>query len=224
MYISKTKMDELTAEFPPAFWSRLSVTIGLAIPPVNLDVALRDQPEKYSAVRARIEKALLNQGKLVPVDDPPPGAEGKKYVVGDLVMRWGVHEDVRPKIVWFVGSTGRTLVALGGRARHLTGIYADELRDQAPVNAELLHVESQVVAELARKIEPEVATEQGSYSTTGHWVHDVITTHDYWVSELADHVRFLAVVEEYCRPGELGPNDPSTAVLLGSPVYLFKIG
>jgi hypothetical protein len=223
MYVSKTKMDDLIAEFPSSFWSRLSATVGLAIPPVKFDVTLRERPEKQSAVRARIEKVLRKQGKLVPVDDPPPRTEGKKYVVGDLIMRWSVHEDVRPKIVWFVGSTGRTLVALGGRARHLTGIYADELRDKAPENAELKHVEKQVVAELARKIEPTVKAEQGSHST-GHWVHDVITVHDYWTSELADHVRFLAVVEAYCRPGELGPNDPSTAVLLGSPVYVFKIG
>ena len=77
-------------------------------------------------------------------------------------MRWVVHEDVRPQIVWFVGSTERTLVALGGRARHLTGIYADDLRDKAPESAELKHVEKQVVAELARKIEPAVTAEQGS--------------------------------------------------------------
>lgn len=223
MYISKTKMDDLTARFPSSFWSRLSGTVGLAIPPLKLDVTLKERPEKQSAIRAEIEKALRKQGKLGPVDDPPPAIEGReRYVVGDLVMRWAVHEDIRPQIVWFVGSTGRTLVALGGRARHLTGIYADELADKAPQGAELKHVEKSVVAEVARKIEPEVRAE-GSYST-GHWIHDVITVHDYWASDLTDHVRFLAVVEEYAHPGELGPNDPSTAVLLGSPVYVFKIG
>jgi hypothetical protein len=148
-------------------------------------------------------------------------ARGKRYVVGDLIMRWGVHEDVRPAIVWFIGSTQGTLVALGGRARHLTGIYADELRDRAPKKATIKHAEQQVVAELARKIEPEVAAHRGAAST-GHWVHDVLTVHDYWRGELADPVRFLGVVEEYCSPGELRPNDPSAAVLLGSPVYLFK--
>jgi hypothetical protein len=224
VYISKTKMDDLIARFPSSFWSRLSGTVGLTIPPVKFDVTLRERPDKQSAVRARIEKALRKQGKLGSVDDPPPRTEGKdRYVVGDLVMRWAVHEDVRPQIVWFVGSTGRTLVALGGRAEHLTGIYQHDLHDKAPESAELKHIEKQVVAELARKVEPEVTAEQGSYST-GHWIHDVVTVHDYWVSELTDHVRFLAVVEEYGRPGELGPNDPSTAVLLGSPVYVFKIG
>jgi hypothetical protein len=48
--------------------------------------------------------------------------------------------------------------------------------------------------------------------------------HNYWNGEVTDHVRFLAVVEQYCREGELGPNDPAQAVLLGSPVYVFKIG
>jgi Family of unknown function (DUF7019) len=187
-------------------------------------VTLRERPEKRSAVQARIEQELRKQDKLGPVDDPPPRTEGKdRYVVGDLIMRWAVHEDVRPQIVWFVGSTGHTLVALGGRARHKTDIYADELRYKAPEEAELQHVEKQVVAELARKIEPKVKAKQG-FRSTGHWVHDVITVHQYWESELTDHVRFLAVVEEYSRPGELGPNNPSTAVLLGSPVYVFKIG
>jgi hypothetical protein len=101
VYISKKKMDDLIAGFPPSLWSRLSGTVGLTIPPVKFDVTLRERPEKQSAVRARIEKALRKQGKLGPVDDPPPRTERKdRYVVGDLVMRWGVHEDVRPQILW----------------------------------------------------------------------------------------------------------------------------
>lgn len=224
MYVSKTKMDDLIARFPPSVWKRLSGTAGVAIPPVKLDVTLSERLEKQSALRDRIENALRKQGRLGSVDHPPPRSEGgDRYVVGDLVMRWSLHEDLRPQIVWFVGSTGRTLVALGGRARHLTAVYQDELRDKAPEWAKLKHVEKSVVAELARRIEPEVPAEQGGYST-GHWVHDVVTTHDYWASETANHVRFLAVVEDYCRPGELGPSDPSIAVLLGSPVYVFKIG
>jgi hypothetical protein len=208
VYISKTKMDELIADLPSSFWSRLSATVGLTIPPVKFDVALRERPEKQSAVRARIEKALRKQGNLGPLDDPPPRIEGKeRYVVGDLVMRWGVHEYVRPEVVWFDGSTGHTLVALGGRARHLTGIYADELRDKAPESAKLHHNEKEVLAELTRKVEPEVTAVQGSYSD-GHWVYDLIKVHNHWSDERAVHIRFLAVVEDYCRPGELGPSAP----------------
>jgi hypothetical protein len=102
----------------------------------------------------------------------------------------------------------------------MTAPYWDELRDKSPVSAKLNHVEKHVVAELARKIEPNVTTEQGS-NTIGHWVHDVVTVHDYCASEMIEHVRFLAVVGEYCRPGELGPNDPSTAILLVHP-YMFS--
>jgi Family of unknown function (DUF7019) len=223
MYISKTKMDDLIAEFPPSFWSRLSGTVGLTIPPLAFGLTSKERLEKQSAVRVRIEKALRKQGELGPVDDPPAQTGGKRrYVVGDLRMRWGVLEDVRPQIVWFIGSTERTLIALGGRARHLTAVYENELHDKAPEWATLKHIERDVVAELARKIEPEITAGQGSYST-GHWVHDVVTVRDYWVSQLAEHVRFLAVVEAYCRAGELSPTDPSTAVLIGSPVYVLKI-
>jgi hypothetical protein len=226
MYVSKTKMEDLIAGSPSTVWSRLSASVGLTIPPVKFDVTLRERPEKQSAVCARIEKGLHKQGKLGPVDDPPPGTEGKdRYVVGDLVMRWAVFEDVRPQIVWFVGSTADTVVALGGRARHLTKVYSDELRDKAPQSSELQHVEKGVVAEVARKLEPDVDSNVG-FESSGHWVRDVLTVHNngYWRSELANHFRFLAVVEEYCHPGELAPNDPLSAVLLGSPVYVFTIG
>lgn len=105
----------------------------------------------------------------------------------------------------------------------LTGTYADELINKAPEWAKLKHVEKDVVAEVALKIEQEGPTEEESNST-GHWVHNVEKVHDYWPGEVTDHVRFLAVVEEYCPLGGLGPNNPSKAVLLGSPVYVFKIG
>jgi hypothetical protein len=76
------------ARFPSSFWSRLSGTVGLTIPPVKFEVTLTERPEKRSVVRARIEKALREQGRLGLVDDPPPRTEGKdRYVVEDLVMR-----------------------------------------------------------------------------------------------------------------------------------------
>lgn len=51
---------------------------------------------------------------------------------------------------------------------------------------------------------------------------DVLVLADYWQSELVEDVNFLAVVEEHCYAGERGPEDPPTAVLLGSPVFVFK--
>jgi len=57
---------------------------------------------------------------------------------------------------------------LGGRAQHLTEIYQHDLHDKAPESAELKHIERQVVAELARKVEPKNTAEQGSYGT-GDW-------------------------------------------------------
>ena len=48
VYVSKTKMDDLIAGFPSSFWSRLSGTFGLTIPPVKFDVTLMERPEKQS--------------------------------------------------------------------------------------------------------------------------------------------------------------------------------
>jgi hypothetical protein len=224
MYVSKNKVEDLIESLPPTFWSRLSAKVGFALPPVQLEASLKERPETRSAIREQIEKTLRKQGRLGSVDEPPPFVEGHaRYVVGELTMRWAVHEDIRPQIVWFVGSTDRTLIALGGRARHLTQLYPEELKDKSPADAELRHVEKQVVADLARKVEPQARAKFGSYSS-GTWVDDVRTVHDYWLSELVDRVNFLAVVEGYCHTGERERNEPRTAVLLGSPVFLFRTG
>ena len=61
MYVSKMKMDDLIARFPPSVWKRLSATAGVAIPPVNLNVTLPERLEKQSALRDRIENALSKQ-------------------------------------------------------------------------------------------------------------------------------------------------------------------
>jgi hypothetical protein len=70
VYISPTKMDELAAAFQPSLWSRFSTNVGLSFAPVNFGVTLRERPEKQSAVRARIEKELLERGKLAQLGDP----------------------------------------------------------------------------------------------------------------------------------------------------------
>lgn len=223
MYVSETKVADLVNDLPATFWSRLSAKVGLTIPPVKLEVSLRERPETRRAVRKQIERMLRRQGRLGPLDDPPPPVEERaRYVVGDLTMRWAVHEEIRPQIVWFVGSTARTLVALGGRARHLTHLYPEELQDKSPSDARLQHVEKQVVAQIARLVEPEVEHDDG-FSTRGSWMQDVVAVADYWTSELVDRVNFLAVVEEHCPAAECGL-DPPTAVLLGSPVFVSKTG
>jgi hypothetical protein len=223
VYVSKTKVADLVDALPESFWSRLSATVGLTIPPVRFDVSLRERPETRRTIRKRIEKALRRQGRLGPVDDPPPHVEGRpRYVVGDMTMRWAVHEEIRPQVVWFLGSTPGTLVALGGRARHLTHVYPEELKDTSPSDAQLQHAEKQVVAQLARMVEPGVEHDAG-FSTRGSWVQDVVAVADYWRSELVDRVSFLAVVEEHCPASESGL-DPPSAVLLGSPVFVFRTG
>ena len=114
-----------------------------------------------------------------------------------------MHEEIRPSIVWFLGSTGRTLVALGGRAQHLTHLYPHELKDKSPSDARLLHVEKEVVAQIARAVEPEVESDAG-VSTRGSWVDDVLVLANYWQSELVEDVNFLAV-EEHCTQASVGP-------------------
>jgi hypothetical protein len=56
-------------------------------------------------------------------------------------MKWAVHEEVRPQIVWFTDATPLTIVGLGGRALHLTAIHHGELKDKSPPDAKLHHVE-----------------------------------------------------------------------------------
>jgi hypothetical protein len=119
VYVSNTKVKDLVEDLPTGFWSRLSTKVSLNIAPLTLELTLKERPEKRSEIRRQIESSLRRQGKLGSVDEPPQiVADRRCYVVGELTMRWALHEDIRPQILWFIGSTERTLVALGGRARH----------------------------------------------------------------------------------------------------------
>ena len=221
MYASTKKVKELIEEFPPGFLDRLTGSLGVGVPPLKLDLALKEQPQTGRKIRKRIEKKLRKQGRLGTPDELTPRDGRDRYVSGELSMRWAIDEKIRPQIVWFLGSTGKTLVALGGRAEHVTQLYPHNLKDRSPHDAELLHVEKQVVAALADRVEPG-ATAEGGASTRGHWVEDVLVVDSYWQSELVDQFEFLAVVEEHCERGELSPDHPPIAVLLGSPVFVSR--
>jgi hypothetical protein len=133
-------------------------------------------------------------------------------------MRWAVHEDIRPQIVWFVGSTADTVVALGGRARHLTALHDDELKDMSKPDARLHHVEMSVVEHLAGQLEQEGRAPRRQ---SEDWATNVFYLERYWASEMIDEVDFLAVVEEFSRDAGSGSED-QTGALLGSPVWVFK--
>ena len=212
MYVSDNKVDELVDRLPQSLWDRFEPTVGINVPPINLSLALKSQPKTRRSALAAIEKALTKDGLLGSIEEP------RMYVKGTLLMRWAVHEDVRPPIVWFVGSTTDTIVALGGRARHLTSLHDDELKDKSKPESQLRHVEIDVAADLAGQLEDKGHAPRRE---ARDWATNVFYLERYWLSELIDEVDFLAVVEEFSRDAGSGTGG-QTAALLGSPVWVFK--
>jgi hypothetical protein len=210
LYVSDKKVNELVDRLPQSIWGRLKPTVGINVPPVNIALALKEQSTRRQ-VLATIEKALKKNGELGSIAEQP-----RAYVKGTLPMRWEIREDIRPQIVWFVGSTADTVVAFGGRARHLTGLYHDELKDKSKPESQLRNYEIDVAADLAGQLEDEgLAPPRESRD----WATNVSYLWDFGGGE-TEKVDFLAAVEKFS--GDALSGTGLTGALLGSPVWVFK--
>ena len=222
MYLSPTRLDELYADAATRRdrAAERSRGGGIKVLGSGVDVPL-DRPEQRHRVNREVERVrryLEREGRLGTLDDP------WEHFYGRMSMVYVPVEHVRPAVVYLVGETEQTVVALGGPLKNMVGrdpesSKSDEtalgVLSEKQVAAAIVDAQSKKGIEVpaeARKAQP--LSEQ--------WAENVVRTHETFGNypdafPRAD-VELLAWREEFATASSLGGT--SKGVLLGRPVFV----
>ncbi|MFI7672170.1 DUF7019 family protein [Actinophytocola sp. NPDC049390] len=115
LYVSDSKVDMLLAQMDPAFTRRRTTEVSLNLKLFGGKRATEAPAggERTAKLR-RVVRYLEEHGDLGTVDEPG------QFFWGLLPMCWGPFP-AEPTLAYFGGSTGRTVVGLGGSGHHILG-------------------------------------------------------------------------------------------------------
>ncbi|MEV5614029.1 SAVMC3_10250 family protein [Streptomyces sp. NPDC052225] len=215
LYISTSKVDMLLPQLAPGFARRRTGEVGVNAQVVAFKHTRESAPSDDRVRRLdAVVRGLEKRGSLGTPDAP------QAFFRGQLSMRWGVlagGEDT--SLVYFGGTTGRTVVALGGSRAHTLGASPDT--EGAPA--------------LARSLLPSLL---GGLQLNPH-VRALLDQEDPELSPTGDAADLAAVcrgVETLRGPAQTveflakrllhGPHPgpaAESAVLLGSPLYVAQV-
>jgi hypothetical protein len=126
VYVSDTKVDMYFAQIPSPVLARIAteLTLDLKILGLGVSAALKKeqtQETRYSRLKVVVKYMEENMSADIGwVDDP------RAFFTGTLPMYWGLFPTRdKTKVVYFGGSTGQTLLGLGGSAYHVIGETGD---------------------------------------------------------------------------------------------------
>ncbi|GAA4616078.1 DUF7019 family protein [Saccharopolyspora hordei] len=214
LYISDSKVDMLLSQIDPRFAAPRTTEFG---------VDLRLVSAKRSADRAatdrfarldRVVRHLQDFGDLGTVDEPG------QFFGGVLPMRWAAMPgEADPSLVFLGGWSDRTVVGLGGSARHLLGAAPGTSQPSssslAPTMLDQLGATSDLEDELVVDAVGDDLdrSDRAALTTVCRAVRDLRAP--------AQNVEFLAkrLLHGPCPGGDTGPCG-GRSVLLGSPVYV----
>lgn len=113
VYISDSKVDMLLEQVDPAFARKRSSEVGMSLKVVSAKRKVETPASERVARLERVVRDLDDHYDVGTVDDPG------QYFRGRLKLRWGSLDNA--PVVYFSGSTERTVVGLGGATGHVVG-------------------------------------------------------------------------------------------------------
>lgn len=115
LYVSDSKVDMLLAQMDPAFTRKRTTEVSLNLKLFGGKRATETSAGgERTAKLQRVVRYLEEHGDLGTVDEPG------QFFWGLLPMSWGPFP-AEPTLAYFGGSTGRTVVGLGGSGHHILG-------------------------------------------------------------------------------------------------------
>jgi hypothetical protein len=124
-YASDAKIDDLYDRFQPLWLLRLLDQIGgLTIGAFGIVVGgtrNRSQRTRRQKLK-RVQRSLARSGEIGGIDEP------KSYLFGRIKMHYGAFEMVNPPVMYLIGETERTIVALGGSLKNVQGRDANTIK------------------------------------------------------------------------------------------------
>jgi len=126
VYVSESKVDMLLMQIDPGSQKKVTAEFGinfklLSAKHTQETVTLEDKFQRVAAV----EWYIRNRADFGTVDAPA------EYFGGTATLRWGPYGYGNSPLVWFAGSTERTILGLGGSSRNVIGSlpYEDGTRN-----------------------------------------------------------------------------------------------
>jgi hypothetical protein len=224
VYISVRRLDELVGQVTTgegAITGRSLQMLGVG---TSYDKATPDQRVVLHENIEAVEEYLKHTGVLGEIDAP------KEYFSGRLSMAMIPYDEVRPAVLYLMGETEHTVVALAGPLRNKVGLEAADAISREGANLALAEPEvARLISEAqTRAIKDGEETEAGAEFTEARdeyhrWEADVVDVHLKLSYLRKRPVNVLAFRDEYSRAENLGGvlTEPRN-VLLGKPVYIYE--
>lgn len=114
-YVSAQKVDEAFNQISRSLFERLSVELNSAFLPLAIKADSEPRAGTLEAKVEVVEAALRAEGQVGTIAAPGP------WFGGTMTMNWGCFgsdAEGNPDVIFFIGTYGDILVALGGSAHH----------------------------------------------------------------------------------------------------------
>lgn len=121
VYVSDAKLEMLYEQIPTRLRDRLATELKIDLK--LLSTAFSEQPSgKSKYAKLKLVTDFITKNKQVGTIDNP-----LSYFAGTLEMSWGPYGTGDEQIVYFGGSTNKTIIGLGGSLKHVIGNGTDKL-------------------------------------------------------------------------------------------------
>lgn len=195
LYVSDAKVDMLVGQIEPRLTRRRAAEVGVDLKAFSAKWTAEPSAGADRAERLeRVVRYLEEHGDLGSVDEPG------QFFWGLLPMRWGMFSR---SLVYFGGSSERTVVGLGGSGHHVLGSPVPGTPRPGLVSS----FTPRLLAELVGN-EIQVADEAQALALVRQTTEDLMGP--------PQNVEFVA---KRLLHGEVG----GTPVLLGSPLYVAMV-
>lgn len=209
IYISDSKVDMLLAQIPHEQKKKIATEfkVDLKLLSASRRAEAEDESNRFTRVEA-VATFIREYGNVGSVDAPD------EYVEGDMLMRWGPYlntsafsRDDSP-LVYFGASTDRTIIGLGGSAKHVIG-------NTGPSSTHSHSITPMLIGYLKANLEPGGGEDlPGRMDTEPLWAVSLATEQ---MKGPEQRLEFLAKRLLYGRPP--GSNS-GQKILLATPLYV----
>jgi hypothetical protein len=224
LYYSDDKILQYKQQVPASRWERAIRRVNqIGFTVVGTGPTFTIGPPASEPILRTMQEMwidLADEGRIGTFDEP------REYVYGRLDFHYGLYNIVDPPVLFLVGATDRTIVALGGSQKHVRGFRDREIR--VAEDAQAVFVEPDV-PNLILQAE---ALSQGAPAETmtpaapdeDIRAQDVARLYEDWQSRQIRRMEFEVLARTELRSSVHPPIVESTkSVLIGSPVFVAQI-
>lgn len=217
VYISDTKVEQLYAQIPPSLRKGIATELSVDVKPWGVGIGAsikkeQDLETRYSKLKGVVRYLEKHMSDDIGWIDAP-----RAYFKGSLPMFWApLPTRDNTKVVYFGGSTGQTLLGLGGSAYHVIGKKGDASIGEPSSDLPSL------VAVLTKELQLQPHSSNLDYFYDEDAALNAIEVMAQNVRGTAQNLEFLAKKLVYdpssTAHGRIRPR--SKYVLFGTPIYV----